>query len=351
MVQEEELQSLRIQLQTLKERYQALQKSQMHDNDQMLQRKSRELILENEKLKSTIEQLSTLIQEQEKKILNLQSAGNDLGILIEETQQNLQQTQEALRKQTDESEQNEASWKEERAQLIQERDQLLVNQETLTHKMRERIEELETLYNETETRLQQQAAEKQHAQEDAAKAKTAQDDAEGRLKFAHYHLAKKVKETTELTDKVHALENQLRDHDNTLKHLTEQNASLQEQLTASYKQEKELSIQMEEKVRATESKVEGWETRYAQLQKRWEEDEAKIKELTKVADRYHQMHSLWNNLNEFFTDVDNATATQAAQPATPAPPAPQQSQPAPKPYQNLFEPPSYRFMSNMYERE
>lgn len=336
--QEEELQSLRLQLQTLKERYHALQKSAVNDSDQMQQRKVRELVLENEKLKSSIDKLSLVIQERDKKILDLQSAGNDLGEIIEESQQNLQQTQEALQAQIREYEILQISWKSEREQLIEERDRLLLTQERMSEKSRQRLEELESLYNESEERLQQQATEKQLAQEDAAKAKMAQDDAEGRLKFAHYHLAKKVKETTELTDKLQAYEMKHREAEATIQHLTDQVASLRIQIDDQLRQESVFREQAKESIRSADAMVQGWEEKYLQLQRRWEEDEAKIKELSRVADRYHQMHSLWNNLNEFFCDVKGEKMHP--------------EEPEVRQFQNLFEPGSPpRYMSNPFERE
>lgn len=317
---EEEVLSLRRQLQILKERYLALQK-------QALQ--------ENERYKQHIEKLTIAAGEREKKVAELQRAGMALSEKLRQPQQGLQPLQEALKLEAQlkqdavdetaalhaqfailktkfhalqlqghEHEKEKQSWQDERGQLIHERD---LGAQTLAQ-ANARVEELQKAYAHLEAHLQTQAQEKEQLQEDNTKAKMAQEDAEARLKFAHHHLAKKVRETTELGDKIQAQEIQQREHEAHLNESQAENKALQGSLEEQAQQQKRLQEQWQESLNSAEAMVASWEEKYFQLHKKWQENEAYREELNRVNERYQHMQKLLSNINHFLSQPSDVQA-------------------------------------------
>ncbi len=340
---EEEVLSLRRQLQTLKERYQSLQKLGQPDNEQIsMQRRFHELSIENEHCRQQIEKLTHAAGEREKKVAELQRAGTGLSEKLLKYQHSQQQLQEALTQerhlkqeasdevaalhgqfaalkakfialqQQGQQEANEKlSLLDGREQLRRERDQAVQD----LVQANERIDGLQKIYAAAENNLQAREGERQQLLADSAKAKTAQDEAEARLKFAHFHLAKKVREATEFGDKIQALESRLREYEDELQEAKAQSSALQSSLEEHSQQQERSHAQWQESINSAEAMVAGWEEKYSALQRKWQESDARLKEAIRMEERYRQMQKMWKNLNDVFNEAPEGQMKDVQMPA------------------------------------
>jgi len=329
---DEELQSLQKQLHTLKELYRAAKKQegpQPEDNRRLV-----ELTIDNERYQQRIDKLTTGLDEREKKLTDLQRASSALNVKLNDSLKSLQQVQTELKEQTqlrlDAEAEVEAlhlqfaSLKTKHAHLLHQA-QDLANEKQLWHterngllnerglhinerdiaaqnfsRMQARYDELQKLFDETESTRYALAKDKQQLLEDIEKVVHAQDEAEARLKFAHFHLAKKVKETTELSDKIQFAEQQLVDRESAINQLTSKITEMQNALEEQRLQEKRLHEQSQEVIKSAEAVAAGWEQKFALVNKKWQEAELRIQELAQISSKYQQMQSLWERLDIFF---------------------------------------------------
>lgn len=169
-------------------------------------------------------------------------------------------------------------------------------------------------------------AENAALQESLAQAKGAQNDAEVQLKTAHQHLAKKVKETAELNDKVQFQQEQLHEQQSQLNQSRLRTAELQQTLDAHLQQEKLLQEQLQQSARAMEALSIRWEEKYFKIYEKWQEGEVRIKEMKKLEDKCLQMQSLLANIGGVFgvplgTPVHHVPQPVPAPVAAPAPKA------------------------------
>ncbi len=125
------------------------------------------------------------------------------------------------------------------------------------------------------------------------------DDSETNLNTAQHHLAKKLKETTLLTE-------QFEEQQNNLKHfqlLVEENDShiltLQNDLENHQKHEKKLQDQLHESLKSTEIQVAKWEQKYFEMYDKWQISENQIRELKKLEEKHIQMQNLLSNLGNY----------------------------------------------------
>lgn len=268
-VQEEELESLRLQLRTLKDLYQAAQKQ---DKDS---RRLKELAAENERYKLHTQKLAAGIVERDQKLLVLNG--------------NLQELQQSLKQ--------EISLKDEACGQIAAIKMQIASMEASAV-------EIHKTSSEFETKMQAMAIEMQLAKELSEQAKAGQDEAEARLKFAHHHLAKKVKETTELNDKVLAQAAQLQEYEANMAHVQETLHQLQNTLTEHSQQSAKAQEEAQESLRAAETMVASWENKYFQLHEKWLENQRQLKESVKLSHRHQQLQSLVARLNDVLGEMD-----------------------------------------------
>jgi chromosome segregation ATPase len=260
-LEHEEIQSLKQQLQKMKELLRASQPthipSRPHES------------VETERYKIHIEKLISLVIDREKKIESLQQEKNVLDVANERIKDALNKEIESkkaaieevkalhaqfglLKKiaaeakgQIKEHENEKAKWQGERETLVQqldaatqgfhekanlqqdyellkEKNQELASQieravssikesDRLLQAKEERLISMQEALMHAEKRLQEVVDEKYQLQDRLLRVQNSQEDAEARLKAAQYHLAKKVKETTELNDKLQSQEIYLRE--------------------------------------------------------------------------------------------------------------------------------------------
>lgn len=133
------------------------------------------------------------------------------------------------------------------------------------------------------------------------------DESEMRLKVAQQHLAKKVKETTLLSEKLKEQQATLTDFVQTIESQKTQIAQLQASMDLYQKQEKRLQQQLHETLKGTESQVVKWEEKYFRIHDKWQESENRIRELKKFEEKHLQMQSLLANLGNFMGGALNSS--------------------------------------------
>lgn len=144
--------------------------------------------------------------------------------------------------------------------------------------------------------------EKAMMQERAFTANSEKEDAEARLKIAHFHLAKKVKETTLLEDQAADLQRQVNETKEDLSearsqlsafYLSQENARLEE---AKNHQALIASIQN------AEMDAKGWKEKYFMGMEKLRQQEQRLSELTLLEEKLLKMKSLWSGFGNFFDD-------------------------------------------------
>lgn len=132
------------------------------------------------------------------------------------------------------------------------------------------------------------------------------DESETRLKVAQQHLAKKVKESTLLTERVEEQQNSLADMDQTLEQQKTQIIQLQASVELYQRQEKRLQEQLHDALKGTESQVAKWEEKYFRMYDKLQESENKIRELKKFEEKHLQMQHFLSNFGNFMGNPFNA---------------------------------------------
>lgn len=145
-------------------------------------------------------------------------------------------------------------------------------------------------------RLEALTAEKDGIKENLTQMQSSQEDAESRFKVAQQHLAKKVKENADLTQKLQEKETLLQETQITLNQSRIKNGEIQSSLDLQLLQEKRLQEQLQESIRSAEALASRWEGKYFAISEKWQESESKVRELSKLEEKYNQLQSLLANL-------------------------------------------------------
>lgn len=130
--------------------------------------------------------------------------------------------------------------------------------------------------------------------------KGALEEIEARLKMAQQHLAKKVKETSDLNDRIHTQDLAMQDLQNHLNQARSRIAEQQQTIEHHFQQERRLQDQLLEASRSTESIVTKWEEKYFKVYEKWQENEGRMKELKKLEEKYLQLQTILSNIGGLF---------------------------------------------------
>ncbi len=141
--------------------------------------------------------------------------------------------------------------------------------------------------------------ERDHLQSDIQHLHELLSDAELRLKVAQQHLAKKVKESALLVERVEEQQNNIADYLQFIDTAKAQITQMQTSIEHYQKQEQKLQEQLHEALKGTESQVAKWEKKYFEMCDKWQESENQIRELKKFEEKHLQMQSLLANLGNF----------------------------------------------------
>lgn len=158
--------------------------------------------------------------------------------------------------------------------------------------------------------LQELQEELKNAQTDRDQLKILLDESETRLKVAQQHLAKKVKESALLSERVEEQQNSLGEMSQLMDQQKTQIVQLQASVDLYQRQEKRLQDQLHDALKGTESQAAKWEEKYFRMYDKWQESENKIRELRKFEEKHLQMQHLLSNLGNFMgSSFNNAPAS------------------------------------------
>lgn len=125
------------------------------------------------------------------------------------------------------------------------------------------------------------------------------EESEGRLKTAQQHLAKKVKESALLNEKLEEQQSYLFDLNQTVEIQRNQLSQFQANADLYQKQENQLKEQLKEGLKNSEIQIEKWEKKYFQMADKWQESESRARDLKKFEEKHHQLQTLLSNLGSF----------------------------------------------------
>lgn len=149
---------------------------------------------------------------------------------------------------------------------------------------------------ETERKLQVVQNERNSLQDNIFRTQSAQEDAEARLKVAHFHLAKKVKENAQLTDRNEELESQVREFTTDIEDSQSKIQELQRMLEEQFHHERKRQEQLQESVKEAEALAQAWEEKYFKISEKWQEYDVRFTEMKKLEEKLHKLHSQWINM-------------------------------------------------------
>jgi chromosome segregation ATPase len=119
--------------------------------------------------------------------------------------------------------------------------------------------------------------------------------AEVQLKASQQHLAKKVKETAIMNEKMESYSALLGEMERSNEAL-----SLQvNELTARIEQQGASALHLSEALHEREHLAANWEEKYHEMVERWQESEKSIKELKKLEEKHYQMQTILASLGNF----------------------------------------------------
>jgi len=153
------------------------------------------------------------------------------------------------------------------------------------YQLKEQLNQKQSAIEELNRQLTFLGNEKQQILDNLTAQKNQYADYEARLKMAQQHLAKKVKETALMNGQLEEQKALNIDLQNLAAQFQAKASDLQNTLEVQLQQEKKLQEQLTK-----------WEEKYFHLYDRWEDTEARNKELKKLEERHHQLQNLLNNL-------------------------------------------------------
>ncbi len=134
-------------------------------------------------------------------------------------------------------------------------------------------------------------------------------DRELRIKVAQQHLAKKVKETSVLTEQLDDARVQNSEMQNSLSQSQMKISEVQNSLELQIQHEKRLQEQLHNTIKFSEGQVAKWEEKYFRIYEKWQESEMRIKELKIIEDKHNHMQTLLVNLGSVFTPAPGTTTS------------------------------------------
>lgn len=141
------------------------------------------------------------------------------------------------------------------------------------------------------------ALEKQNLSKELLDLQSEKDENDARIKIAQQHLAKKVKETALLTEKLEEQKIQLNQLHNQYESAKNKISEMQLNLEMQTQQEKRIEENLLDSLKSSEIQTRRWEEKYFQMCDKWQECEAQNKELKQLEEKFHQMQTLIMSFN------------------------------------------------------
>lgn len=196
---------------------------------------------------------------------------------------------------------------EEMTTRVSNLEEVLKSKESIILEKDGRMSVLGSTIEELERKMVALQNERNLLQDNAFRTQSAQEDAEARLKVAHFHLAKKVKETAQLNDANENLEIQIRGLTSDVQDSQEKIQDLQKLLEEQFHTEKKRQEQLQESLKEATSLASAWEEKYFKIAEKWQEYELRFNEMKKVEEKLQKLHAQWINMGFLFDGLEQAS--------------------------------------------
>lgn len=192
---------------------------------------------------------------------------------------------------------------------------------------------------------------RQKVVDDLEHAKQALDEKEQSIRLAQQHLAKKLKEMGIMIEKHEEQQRIIQEQQKTLSESKTRINELQARLDGQSDQEKRLREQLQEHAKLGDAAVRKWEEKYFQLYDRFQEVEARNKELRAMEDKYAQVQVVLNNLGALAAPQMTPAAIMSRPIEAPQPRPMPIEKAIPTEEHSLFDAPKMgsRFKQNLFE--
>lgn len=124
-------------------------------------------------------------------------------------------------------------------------------------------------------------------------------DLDSRLKTAQQHLAKKVRDSSVITERMEEQKAKINEQQNQLYLLQVKIGELKNSLDMEAEHQKRQTLKEAEVLKSKELQIHRLEEKYFQLHEKWSQTEAELRELKKVEERFREMQALFSNLGSF----------------------------------------------------
>lgn len=250
-------------------------------------------INEKASLVQKAKQMQKRTEGQSQQITELQNQLQDLSIEEKAAQAKIDELQNSFKtslQNTVQELQNEIS------ALRQELDSSVKKILSQEERLQKNEEQKQTECNELTLQLKKLTEEKQALETEITHIRAAQEERETRIKIAHQHLAKKVKEVSLLTEQIDGQKNQLDELQSNLNAAQTKIQEIQTTMDVKNSQERRLQEQLQETIKYAESQVSKWEEKYLRIYEKLQETENRNRELKLIEEKHSQMQALLSNL-------------------------------------------------------
>lgn len=137
--------------------------------------------------------------------------------------------------------------------------------------------------------------------------KTEKGEKDSRMRVAQHHLAKKVKETALLSEKIEDQKIQLHTINSAMEGYKTKINDMQSVLDSQMQQEKRIEENLLDSLKTSEIQARRWEEKYFQMCDKWQETESSNKELKSLEEKFHQMQALLGSFANILGDASPFT--------------------------------------------
>lgn len=190
-------------------------------------------------------------------------------------------------------EKDEQLLNEERAAREEARHEIEVLREQLDKERREHAIELEKI----SLALRQSPTHDRILQE-TVEARAASEEVQEHLKLAHQHLSKKVRETTELTEKLQALQSHIEQLNGQMIHKNQSLVYLEKALHEIEERNTLLKCEIQDTKKAFDGKMVEWQNAVSVLKQQLENERKEKESMRVYEERCHQLALHWDNMGK-----------------------------------------------------
>lgn len=176
----------------------------------------------------------------------------------------------------------------EKSALLEEANILLAQKEVIEKQQGMELDELTI-------QLREVSLSKKLLQENLAALKMQTDEEESRLKTAQQHLAKKMRESTLLSEKCEEQQGQMLELQNQVNQSKLKISELQTNLEMEAQHQRRLQEQLADNLRMAEAQSSKWEEKYLKIYEKWQEAESNIRALKVLEERYQHLQQVFAN--------------------------------------------------------